>query len=176
MLQKDFKPVLRFMVTSDVHIKDEACIEEERLEKAIKRVYQLCEESESYKKLDAFYSVGDFANSGTEIQMRKFKEIVEKNLKPETQYALTMASHEYHGNGVEAAYKLFGEVFGIPVDNHIEINGFHFITMSSSHGCEYDPDKIEYAANEKGYATMHYPSSLTCSTVGGFLAHRGIGV
>ena len=23
---------------------------------------------------------------------------------------------------------------------------------------------------------MHYPSSLTCSTVGGFLAHRGIGV
>ena len=35
---------------------------------------------------------------------------------------------------------------------------------------------LEWAANEKGYATMHYPSSLTCSTVGGFLAHRGIGV
>jgi len=35
---------------------------------------------------------------------------------------------------------------------------------------------IEWAANEKGYATMHYPSSLNCSTVGGFLAHRGIGV
>ena len=35
---------------------------------------------------------------------------------------------------------------------------------------------VEWAANERGYATMHYPSSLTCSTVGGFLAHRGIGV
>lgn len=35
---------------------------------------------------------------------------------------------------------------------------------------------IEWAANEKGYSTMHFPSSLTCSTVGGFLAHRGIGV
>lgn len=35
---------------------------------------------------------------------------------------------------------------------------------------------IEWAANERGYATMHYPSSLNCSTVGGFLAHRGIGV
>ena len=35
---------------------------------------------------------------------------------------------------------------------------------------------VEWAANEKGYATMHYPSSLTCSTVDGFLAHRGIGV
>ncbi len=35
---------------------------------------------------------------------------------------------------------------------------------------------LEWAANEVGKATMHYPSSLTCSTVGGFLAHRGIGV
>ena len=35
---------------------------------------------------------------------------------------------------------------------------------------------IEWEANQVGYATMHYPSSLTCSTVGGFLAHRGIGV
>jgi len=35
---------------------------------------------------------------------------------------------------------------------------------------------LEWEANQVGYATMHYPSSLTCSTVGGFLAHRGIGV
>ena len=35
---------------------------------------------------------------------------------------------------------------------------------------------IEWAANEVGKATMHYPSSIACSTVGGFLAHRGIGV
>ena len=35
---------------------------------------------------------------------------------------------------------------------------------------------LEWAVNEKGYTTMHYPSSMNCSTVGGFLAHRGIGV
>ena len=35
---------------------------------------------------------------------------------------------------------------------------------------------LEDAANERGYSTMHFPSSLNCSTVGGFLAHRGIGV
>ena len=148
MLQKDFKPVLRFMVTSDVHIKDESCIEEERLEKAIKRVYQLCEESENYKKLDAFYSVGDFANSGTEVQMRKFKEIVEKNLKPETQYALTMASHEYHSEGVEAAYEKFARVFDTPVDQHRVINGFHFISITCSQGCNFHADKIAFAAKE----------------------------
>ena len=43
-------------------------------------------------------------------------------------------------------------------------------------GCGAIYKHIEWAANEVGYATMHYPSSLTCSTVGGFLAHRGIGV
>ena len=36
MLQKDFNPVLRFMVVSDVHYKDDHCIEEERMEKALK--------------------------------------------------------------------------------------------------------------------------------------------
>ena len=36
--------------------------------------------------------------------------------------------------------------------------------------------QLEWYANERGHSLMHYPSSLTCATVGGFLAHRGIGV
>lgn len=36
--------------------------------------------------------------------------------------------------------------------------------------------QLEWYANERGFSLMHYPSSLTCATVGGFLAHRGIGV
>lgn len=35
---------------------------------------------------------------------------------------------------------------------------------------------LENYANEKGYSTMHYPSCITCGTIGGSLAHRGIGV
>ncbi len=35
---------------------------------------------------------------------------------------------------------------------------------------------LEWHANERGYSTMHYPGSVNCSTLGGFLAHRGIGV
>lgn len=35
---------------------------------------------------------------------------------------------------------------------------------------------LEWYANEKGYSLMHYPSSIGCSTLGGFLAHRGTGV
>ena len=35
---------------------------------------------------------------------------------------------------------------------------------------------LEWYANERGYSLMHYPSCLTCGTVGGALAHRGIGI
>ena len=145
MFQKDFKPALRFMVVSDIHYKDEPCVEEERMAKALQIAYRLSEESESYKKLDAVYAVGDFANSGSETQMRKFKAALDKYCKEETQYCLMMASHEYHGGGVEKAHELFKEIFDIPVDNHRVINGFHFISMTCSHACEFEDDKVEFA-------------------------------
>jgi alkyldihydroxyacetonephosphate synthase len=35
---------------------------------------------------------------------------------------------------------------------------------------------LEYYVNEMGYSLMNYPSCMNCCTVGGALAHRGIGV
>ena len=35
---------------------------------------------------------------------------------------------------------------------------------------------LEWYANEKGFSVMHLPSCLTCCTVGGALAHNGIGI
>ncbi len=35
---------------------------------------------------------------------------------------------------------------------------------------------LEWYANERGYSVMHIPSCLTCGTIGGALAHRGIGI
>ncbi len=148
MFQKDFKPVLRFMVVSDVHLKDEPCVEDERLDKAFKIAYRLAEESESYKKIDAFYAVGDFVTKGTRVQMEKFKRIMDENLKPETKPCLMMASHEYMNAGVEEAHKLFDEIFKMPVDNHNVINGFHFISLTCSSGCDYNEEKLSYAARE----------------------------
>ncbi len=148
MLQKDFKPVLRFMVVSDVHIKDEQCVEEERLIKAIRIANRLAESSESYGKLDAFYAVGDFVNKGTRTQMEKIKRILDAELKPETKPVLMMASHEYMDGDVERAHQYFDEIFKMPVDNHIEINGFHFICMSCSKVCDFFPVNFEFAATE----------------------------
>ncbi|MDR1622989.1 MAG: FAD-binding oxidoreductase [Synergistaceae bacterium] len=35
---------------------------------------------------------------------------------------------------------------------------------------------LEWYANERGYSVMHIPSCLTCCTVGGAIAHNGIGI
>jgi alkyldihydroxyacetonephosphate synthase len=35
---------------------------------------------------------------------------------------------------------------------------------------------LEWYVNEKGFSVMHIPSCLTCCTVGGALAHNGIGI
>ncbi len=36
--------------------------------------------------------------------------------------------------------------------------------------------QLEWYANERGYTLNHYPSAITTASVGGFLAHNGIGV
>ncbi len=36
--------------------------------------------------------------------------------------------------------------------------------------------QLEWAVEKAGYSTMHFPASIACATLGGFLAHRGTGV
>jgi len=153
---KDFKPVLRFMVASDIHYKDEHSVERERMEKAIQSAYKLSEK-EDYSALDAIIIVGDFANSGSEIQMKAFKKTLEDNLKPGTQAVLSMASHEFMCDGEENAIKRFKDIFAMETDNHVAINGFHFISITSTKGCHFDDDKVAYAAAELKKAAADDP-------------------
>lgn len=36
--------------------------------------------------------------------------------------------------------------------------------------------QLEWEVEKAGYSTMHYPASIGCATLGGFIAHRGTGV
>ncbi|MBE6400390.1 MAG: FAD-binding oxidoreductase, partial [Lentisphaerae bacterium] len=35
---------------------------------------------------------------------------------------------------------------------------------------------LEWEVEKAGFSTMHFPASIACATIGGFLAHRGTGV
>ena len=115
---KNFNPVLRFMVVSDVHYRDEHSVERERMELAIKTAYELSEK-EKYSKLDALYVVGDFATSGSRTQMLAFKDTLDRNLKAETKVCLSMASHEFHGEGETAAHEKFKEIYKTCIFNRL---------------------------------------------------------
>ena len=77
---KDFKPILRFLVVSDIHYQDEETVERERMRKALTTAYELSD-SQEYSKLDALFVVGDFATRGTEPQMLAFKETLDAHLR-----------------------------------------------------------------------------------------------
>lgn len=148
MSEKNFEPVLRFMVVSDIHIKDCDSPERERFKNAINYAYRIARSSESYKKLDALCVVGDFANNGSLIQMQAAKKIIDENTdSSETKLVISIASHEYGTEGGPAVSEArLAEVFGCPPDNHFVINGFHFVSISPSHSCNFNEEKQHWLA------------------------------
>lgn len=124
-----FMPVIRFIVTSDIHYKQDSKREIERFERGMQLAYEYAQSCD-YKEIDAFFAVGDFANSGAESEYLKFHESLDKCIKPETKKILMTASHEFMNSGVEAANEKLSRIFGQQPDNHVEIKGFHFISVS----------------------------------------------
>jgi alkyldihydroxyacetonephosphate synthase len=48
------------------------------------------------------------------------------------------------------------------------------LTITAETGCNMQ--QLEWATEKMGFSTMHFPASIACATLGGFLAHRGTGV
>ncbi len=142
----DFTPKFRMIVMSDIHVKENKdCVELARLRKGLDFAYNYAENS-NYKKIDAFVAVGDFANSGREQEMLNFKEVLDEKLKPETDVTLFMASHEYHGEGEDAAKEKLQRIFGMHYHSHKVINGFHLVGASCTNGCHFYDSEQEFVA------------------------------
>lgn len=144
MFDKDFKPVLRFAVVSDVHYKDHDSVERERMAKAIQTAYRLAD-NEDYNKIDALYVVGDFADNGSLTQMQAFKKTLDDNLRPETIWNVCLASHEFFSEGPERAREKLAEVFAQEPNTHRVINGFHFISVSCDHSCRFEDGEKKFS-------------------------------
>lgn len=139
----DFEPVFRMVVMSDIHYKTDVPTEPERFKKGMASAYKYASDS-AYKKIDALYVVGDFANRGQEDEMRLFKKSLDECVLPETETVLMLASHEFMSEGVEAAYEKLGRIFGMPADAHKVFNGFHCISMSCDKGCAIFEEKQKW--------------------------------
>lgn len=154
-----FTPKVRFIVMSDIHVKPEKdCKELARLKKGLTSAYRYAESCD-YNKIDAFFVVGDFANRGEEQEMLNFKEVTDEYLKPETDMTIALASHEYHGAGVEPAREKLKRILGMDYNAHKVINGFHFISVSTSRSCDFDEPECEFAKNALAEAAEDNPGA-----------------
>ncbi len=141
------KTILRFVVMSDVHVKENKdCIELERLDKGMKAAYAYADGCD-YKGIDAIVVDGDFANGGREQEMLNFKEVFEANLREGTQTLISVASHEY-GSGIPETHERMKRLFNMEPHMHLVVKGYHFISVSPEKGTYYGKAQQEYAFNE----------------------------
>lgn len=153
----DFKPILRFIASSDIHYNREDPSRLANYERGLALAYEYAE-SQDYKNIDALYVVGDFADSGSDEQFEDFRKTLDTCVKPETKWMLTMASHEYFcDGGEEAALKKLKNIMVQEPDNHIVINGFHFISVTTTRGCKFSDEKRAWIKKELDAATKADP-------------------
>ena len=97
----DFVPVLRFAVTSDVHIRgDEKNMQSnDRLASFISTAYGYSDAHPNYKKLDGMFIVGDITNTGSKEQLSYFFNYVNENTREGTVTRAVMGNHEYTATG-----------------------------------------------------------------------------
>jgi len=132
-------PVMRFAVTSDVHVRDESANlgSYDQLALLYKTAYA-CSDAQTYNKLDGIFFVGDYTNTGSLAQQTYFFNYLKENTRSETLARAVLGNHEYKATGnfstdsKEKTAQRFKELSGCDsVDAHIVLGGYHFIFLSS---------------------------------------------
>lgn len=145
---KDFTPVLRFAVCSDVHLSgDEDQREAKEFRELFTQCYEYSEKSDTYNGFDAVMVCGDMTEWGRETEYQMFEKIVSESLKEGTELLACMGNHEFieerETDGVDAFVNYKKYVNENP-DTHTVINGYHFIGLSYADKDENFGDKTEW--------------------------------
>lgn len=154
--EEPFVPAMRFVVTSDVHIREEAVDlqSRERLSQLYETAYSYADNHPDYKKLDAIFFVGDISNNGTVDEMTYFFDYVKANTREGTLARAVMGNHEVYDSGgfkttdgVDKATARFLEISGYETEDvHFTMGGYHFIMISAN---LYDNDSSMFFSSEK---------------------------
>ncbi|MBQ8339454.1 MAG: metallophosphoesterase [Clostridia bacterium] len=145
-----FTPVVRFAVSSDLHwrssTKENPLQSADNTQLLFETAYDYST-SRPYNELDGIFIAGDYTQNGSEAEMSEFYELANRLTRGDTIVRTVLGNHEYWTAG--AVYK--GEEQGTrygpqsiaatyerhlrygqyeEVDQHLVINGFHFILLS----------------------------------------------
>ncbi len=136
-----FIPVLRFIASSDSHVRMENDKTFERIGSMLEQAYALSDSDPVYQNLDALVMAGDLTNSGTKEEFNKFWTAVSNAKRDETQFlGLVAKNHDGWDMSRKELRSFYTELTGEDPDFHKVINGFHFIALSAS-----DTDGVHYS-------------------------------
>lgn len=145
-----FAPVLRFAVTSDLHLRTTSNDYQsyETLQKLFSTAYAYSE-SQEYNKLDGIFFAGDFTQNGAATELEKFFTFVNQNTKQGTTVRAILGNHEYWESGAKYKAEEGGNRYGPKsiaetetkmhtyggdayenIDVHLVIGGYHFLALN----------------------------------------------
>ena len=163
--ESTFTPVLRFVVGSDFHTRDNADNDynsRQQVQDYITSAYAYSEAQSDYNKLDGIFFVGDITQGGTDREFADFFSIVNTYVKTGTIARAVLGNHEFYATKVDdgtnsdirysdtsvantnARFKEYGGYEA--VDAHLEIGGYHFIFLSMD---RYDKSKDNFFTDAK---------------------------
>ena len=156
----NFKPVIRFAITSDSHITTIGDVQTTRLQKMIKLSYKIAAQNTEYNNLDAVLIAGDVTDMGTKIAFGSIKAAIKPVLKDGTHFLATVStSHDDRNLGKESL-ELYSRIMGQETDFHRVINGYHFIGISASkiEGEHYSDYQKEWLVKQLDVAVADDPT------------------
>lgn len=152
----DFQPVLRFVASSDTHIKDENDLTAQRITQMMQTAYALAAQDSKHPQVDALLIAGDVTNDGTKSEFEKLKKTVYGALKDETRFlAIAAKNHDGYDMKRSEVRDTIASITGNDADFHVVINGYHFIGLSvSAHPLShYDKGQLAWLKEQLDAAT-----------------------
>lgn len=158
IIQDDFIPVMRFVATSDLHIKTLGDKQSQRLSKTLKSAYAIADADKDYQKLDAVVFSGDITDNGWFDSFAAFTAITDAELREGTErLAVVAKSHDSSTFG-EHSLKIYKAMTNQEPDFHKVINGFHFIGVSRSDSLkQYTEEQVKWLDENIAQAVKDSP-------------------
>ena len=156
-----FVPVLRFVASSDTHIRTDDDRTFLRIGKMMDEAYALAAADPNYQRLDALLICGDLTNDGTKEQFERFGAAIDGAVQSGTQF-LGVVAQAHDGMGMLRTKMLdtYSALAGNKPDFHAVIGGFHFIGLSVSRDLleHYDLGQLRWLKKQLDLAVKEDPN------------------
>ncbi|MBQ6267263.1 MAG: metallophosphoesterase [Clostridia bacterium] len=132
MTSAAFRPVLRFAVATDPHIRAPQDPRLDRVRAVFDCAYAAAQADDAYPALDAVVFTGDLADNGTPEQFELFRMAVTDARRAGTAVLAVVAKNHDGWTFGKRSRATLEAMLGQTADFHRVLRGFHFIGLSTS--------------------------------------------